>query len=715
MRLLVILFLIIVEISCSTKKSYDNWEVYGGNNENNHYSSLAAIDTNNVSQLQLAWEYHCGDADSMTQIQVNPIIINGVFFGVSPKLKLFALDAKNGKKFWEFDPATFGNSEIQGKGYFSMNVCRGVAVYKANNGNRIFYAAGARLFCIDANSGKPITNFGNNGFIDLHDGLGERAKNLYVASTTPGTIYKDKIVIGVRVAEEAAAAAGYIRAYNVHSGKLEWTFHTIPYPGETGYESWEDSTAYKYIGGANTWAGFSMDEKRGIVFAPIGSATYDFYGGKRKGANLFANSLVALDIETGKLKWYFQTVHHDLWDRDLPTAPILTQVQKENKKVDVVIQLTKTGFAFILDRESGKPIFEVEEKSVPTSSSLLGEKVYPTQPQPKLPLPFVRQQFSEKDINQLISIESRKKIKQKLDSLMPYHLFQPPSSKGTIIFPGYDGGAEWGGGAVDPTTGLLYVNASEMPWILTMLPTVEKKNKETNLIAGKRVYTNNCVQCHAPNLQGAGNYPSLIGVDKKYNDASLLALLQSGRRMMPAMTQLSDAEKKAVIYFITNNKKEGQKPFTGTDEALAKWYHLPYTSTGYKKFLTPEGYPAIDTPWGTLSAIDLNTGQLTWRKTLGDYPEFKARGIHTGTENYGGTVVTAGGLVFIAATSDAKFRAYNKIDGRLIWETDLPAAGFATPAVYAIDGQQYIAIACGGGKLKKRTGDSYRIYTVPKK
>jgi quinoprotein glucose dehydrogenase len=334
--------------SCTTHKEevYKNWSVYGGNKENNHYSSLTQIDTGNVAQLQIAWQYHTSDADQKTQIQVNPIIIDNVLFGVSPKLKLFALDAATGKQKWVFNPVSDTAKDIRGAGYFSMNVCRGVTYYADDNSKRIFYSAGSNLFCIDAVTGKPINSFGNNGTIDLHTDLGSNAGNLYVASTTPGIIYKDLIIIGTRVSEEMPAASGHIRAYDIHSGKLRWIFHTIPQPGEAGYETWEDTAAYKHIGGANSWAGFSLDEARGIVYAPVGSAVYDFYGGKRLGQNLFANSLLALDAATGKRIWHFQTVHHDIWDRDLPAAPALVTITREGKKIDIVAQPTKSGFVF---------------------------------------------------------------------------------------------------------------------------------------------------------------------------------------------------------------------------------------------------------------------------------------------------------------------------------------------------------------------------------
>lgn len=699
--------------SCTFTSSNNTWEVYGGSKENIRYSALTQIDTNNVAGLVKAWEFKTSDTDKYTQIQVNPIVVNNVLYGVSPKLKLFAVDASNGQSKWIFDPYQVTEQGVKGVGYFAMNVCRGVTYYKDDKGKRLFYAAGSNLFCVNAETGKLITDFGVEGKIDLHNDLGRDVSNLYVAMTSPGIIYKDVIIIGSRVNEEAAAAPGYIRAYDVHTGKLRWKFHTIPQPGEEGYESWEDKEAWKNIGGVNAWAGFSLDEKRGIVYAPLGSASYDFYGGKRLGANLFANSILALDAATGKKVWHFQTVHHDVWDRDLPTAPALVTITKHGKKIDALAQPTKTGFIFLLDRANGKPIYPINEVPVPTNTELIGEKLFPTQPWPTTIVPFVRQAFTEKEINNLVAPEEQKEIKEKLSTLNTGFIFNPSSKKGTVIFPGFDGGAEWGGPAFDPSSGLLYVNANEMPWILTM---VDQKNelpkRETNVEAGMRLYKTNCMACHGPERKGGGNYPSLIGVDKKYTETSFHDLLNNGRRMMPAFTQLNKEEKEAIASFILGLTTKENQAFKGPAKKNNPYWEMPYTSTGYNKFLTKEGYPAVAPPWGSLNAINLNTGKMEWKIPLGETPAFLAKGIHTGTENYGGPAVTAGGVLFIAATKDSKFRAFNKRNGKLLWETTLPYPGYATPSVYEVNGKQYVVIACGGGKLGSPSGDSYIAFSL---
>lgn len=709
---------VIVISSCTQRNDYTGWEIYGGSNYKIQYSGLNEIDTNNVKKLQIAWIYHTKDAEASSQIEVNPIIVNGVLYGVSPRLKLFALDAKTGKEKWHFDP--FADTVIVNQKRHGENICRGIAYYKgAEDNNLIFYTAGSSLFCISAKSGKPLRSFGNNGSIDLHNKLGRDVSKSFVTSTSPGIIYKDLLIIGIATSENANAAPGHIRAYDVHTGKLRWIFHTIPYPGEVGYKTWDDPEAYKHIGGANPWAGFSLDENRGIVFAATGSAADDFYGGKRLGDDLFANCVIALDAPTGKLKWSFQTIHHDVWDRDLPSNPVLVSVMKDGKKIDAVVQITKTGFLFLLDRETGKPLYPVVERPVPTLSDLSGERLSPTQPYPTFFKPLIRQLFTEADLNRNISDSSFQDIKKRYLSYKSDNLFNPPSKTPTIVFPGMTGGAEWGGAAFDPRTALLYINNNEIPRLLTMTEVKDKKvfSGQTNLEAGKTLYTVNCVACHGPERKGGGDFPSLINIEKKYSEDAFISLLTTGRRRMPSFNFLGPNEKKAIASYVLSLKSEQQEKFTPSEKEKDSYHQIPYTSSTNRpsKFETKEGYPAVSPPWGTLTAINLNTGQVVWKEPLGDYPELKVKGIHSGTENFGGPVVTAGGLLFIAATKDKKFRAFNKKTGCLLWETDLPAAGFATPSTYEINGRQYVVIACGGGKLNTSSGDSFVAFALPEK
>jgi quinoprotein glucose dehydrogenase len=507
---------------------------------------------------------------------------------------------------------------------------------------------------------------------------------------------------------------GHIRAFDIKSGAQKWIFHTIPYPQDKGYETWDDTTAYKHMGSTNSWAGFSLDEKRGILFAPTGNPSNDFYGGERTGMGLYGNSLLAIDAETGKLKWHFQTVHHDVWDMDLPAPPALVTVTHKGKRVDAVAQTTKTGFVFLLNRETGEPLFPVKEVPVNTSTSLENEKLWPTQPMPEIPKPLVRQSFDSNDLNQFIDAKSYATIKNTFLKYGPSKIFTPPSTKGTIVLPGYDGGAEWGGPAFDPETQLLYVNTNEMSWILEMVE--NKKNNQpllTNYDAGKVIYTQNCMKCHGTEMQGGGNYPSLIGAAKKYNTQTFSQLVKNGRRMMPGNNVLTELEKVALASYVLHIKKVQQQKFTGTLSTPLPEQKTTYGFTGYNKFLAPEGYPAISPPWGSLTAINLNTGEQVWKIPFGEFESLKAKGIPpTGRENYGGPVVTKGGLLFIGASADGKFRIVHKRTGKILREIDLPAPGVATPSIYEIEGKQYVVIACGGSKWGGKSSDAYVAFTL---
>jgi quinoprotein glucose dehydrogenase len=712
---LVCLFLF---FSCTAPKEYKTWEVYNGTKEGMKYSSLTQVDTSNVNQLQVAWTYNTGDADTLhgSQIQCNPIMVDGILFGVGPQMKLFAVDALTGKEKWIFDANSKTEFDGDRSSFHNMINSRGVAYWTdGQSDKRIFFTAGSNTFAIDANTGKRISSFGSNGSIDLHDNLGRDVKDLFVVNASPGIVYKDLIILGTRVDEAPPAAPGHIRAYDVRTGKLRWIFHTIPQPGEYGNETWEDKDAWKFIGAANTWSGFSLDEERGILFAPTGSAAYDFYGGKRKGANLFANCLLALDAATGKRIWHFQFMHHDLWDKDLPTPPALITLTINGKQIDAVVQTTKNGMVYVFERETGKPIFDIDEVPVDTVSELAGEKVWPTQPIPAKPAPFVRQTLTENDINPYLSDSVQAQLKSDLKSYRHGNMFMPPGKTPSLIFPGFDGGGEWGGPAFDPASGILYVNANEMPWVMKMNENkIELPRKESWLQAGQRLYNQSCVVCHGADRKGTGNNPTLINVKSKYKSEEFIGLVTNGRRMMPAFKQLREEELNALASYILETKKEQGQEFKAGIAKIDTVNFMPYKMAGYNKFLSPDGYPAISPPWGTLSAINLNTGEFVWQTTLGEYPELKARGVApTGTENYGGPVVTAGGLVFIAASRDNKFRAFNKATGKVIWEYQLPASGFATPAVYELNGKQYIVIACGGGKLRTKPGDAYVAFALP--
>jgi quinoprotein glucose dehydrogenase len=698
-------------------ESSRSWSVWNGNYNSNKYSSLDQVDTTNVHQLQVAWEYHTGDVDTAarSQIQCSPIIVNGIMYGTSPQLKLVALDAATGQPKWVFSP--FDAIHEDKNMHFVLNNNRGVTYWTdGKDDERIYYAAGPFMHAVNARTGKPVTTFGNGGKIDLHDGLEMRGvQDLFVTATSPPAIYKEVLISGTRVSEGMDAAPGHVRGYDVRTGKMKWIFHTIPHPGEPGYETWEDRNAWKMTGGANNWPGMTIDQERGIAYIPLGSAAMDFYGGKRKGSNLYGNCLVALDAETGKRKWHFQYVHHDTWDWDPSSAPVLITVNHDGKKIDAVAQTTKTGFVYLFNRETGESLFPIKEMPVDTTTELVGEKLWPTQPFPQKPAPFVRQSFTEKDLNPYLSKEEYEEVKERLKGINTGKMFTPHSKEGTITFPGLDGGGEWGGPAVDPESGILYVNANQVPWILKMFDVDKaKQGVETFAQAGQRLYRQNCMGCHGRNREGGNNYPSLIGVSKKYDPRAFVEFINTGRRMMPAFKHLSQQDKDAIAAFILEQQDVKSKRYEKKMTAIDTFRLLPYYISGYNKFLSKSNLPAIAPPWGVLNAIDLNTGEYVWKTVLGEDSVFKAKGVkETGTENYGGPVVTKGGLLFIAATKDRKFRAFNKRTGKLLWETQLPTAGFATPATYEVNGKQYVVIACGGGKLGAKSGDSYVAFALP--
>jgi quinoprotein glucose dehydrogenase len=701
----------------SKSGSYNNWEVFNGNYTSNKYSSLAQIDTSNVQELQVAWEYHTGDMDTAarSQIQCSPIMVNGILYGTSPQLKLIALDAATGKAKWVFSPFEAINGE---KGmHFVLNNNRGVTYWSdGKDDQRIFYAAGPYMHAVNANTGKLITSFGNGGKIDLHDGLEmQDVKDLFVTSTSPPAIYKDVLISGTRVSEGMDAAPGDIRGYDVRTGKMKWIFHTIPHPGEPGYETWQDPNAWKTTGGANNWPGMTIDQETGIAYIPTGSVAMDFYGGKRLGSNLYGNCMLALDATTGKRIWHFQYVHHDTWDMDPSSAPVLLTVNHDGKKIDAVAQTTKTGFVYLFNRANGETLFPVKEMPVDTATNLTGERLWPTQPFPQKPAPFVRQSFTEKEINPYLSKEEYEEVKARLKGTHTGRIYTPHSKEGTITFPGLDGGAEWGGPAVDPESGIIYVNANQMPWILKMFDVDKSKQGVENFgQAGQRLYRQNCMGCHGPDRKGGNNYPSLIDVGKRYDPRAFVEFINTGRRMMPAFKHLSQQDKDAIASFVLDQQQEQTKKYERKLTFIDSFRMLPYYISGYNKFLSKSNLPAISPPWGVLNAIDLNTGEYVWKTTLGEDSVFKAKGVkETGTENYGGPVVTKGGLLFIAATKDGKFRAFNKKTGKLLWETNLPTSAFATPATYEVNGRQYVVIACGGGKLGTKSGDSYVAFALP--
>ncbi|WP_224491297.1 outer membrane protein assembly factor BamB family protein [Robertkochia flava] len=676
------------------------WESYLGGADRNHYTTLAEITPDNVEELRVAWRYYAPDSG---QMQMNPVIQNGKLFGVDARVSPFALDAATGEEIWRFEDTT--------QTWHSTH--RGITYWTGEDGaERVLVALGPYLYALDAQTGRPVDAFGKNGRIDLHNGLPAVARNKFIASTTPGTLYRNLIIMPVRVGEGADAAPGDIRAFDVRTGEIQWTFHTLPYPGEAGYEAWDNKEAYlnNGIGGANSWAGMALDQARGIVYVPTGSVSPDFFGGDRPGDNRYANSLLALSAETGKLLWYFQFTHHDIWDRDLPAPPNLITVKRDGKPIPAVAQITKQGDIFLFDRVTGVPLFEVEEQPVPVSE-LSGEVSWPTQPRPVKPRPFARQAYelTENDISPYAPDR---------DSLLRFfkttdrRWYAPGNTSPVLLLPGYDGGAEWGGAGADPENGILYINSNEMAWIHQLK---DLASEDRPLISsGAKLYQMYCAACHLNSLEGIpeSGYPELKDVSRGFTLNAFRELLTAGKGMMPGYPQLKDKEITDLYAFIGGQSGGDKKEVIREDPAPGTGQR--YRHMGYRKFLDANGLPAISPPWGTLSAVDMNTGEYLWRIPFGEEDRVDmAVAQPTGTENYGGPVITANGLLIIAASRDGYFRIFNRHNGTLLWKYKLPAPAFATPATYVVNGCQYIVVACGGEKLGTPSGNQILAFALP--
>ncbi len=778
---------------CSGQSS-TGWPIYNGGLDGDHYSQLKQINRSNVAQLKLAWSFDTGEKGG---IQDNPLVVGRTLFAYTPTQKIVALDGATGKLKWKFDSGVGGGQPARGMTYWSDGTQ-----------GRIFAGIMNFLYCLDAETGKPVESFGEAGRIDLRKGLdrglGGNFEEQSIVLTTPGVIYKDMIIVGGRNPETHPAPPGDVRAFDVRTGKLRWSFHTIPHPGEPGYETWP-ADAWKNAGAANNWAGMALDTERGILYAPTGSAVFDFYGGDRLGNNLYANTLLALDANTGKRLWHFQGVHHDIWDRDFPSEPALFTIKRDGKTVDALAQTTKQGYLYLFDRVTGKPLNPIHELPYP-ASTVPGEVTSPTQPKPDAPEPFARQRLTG-DMLTTRTPEAHAWAVNEFKNLRSDGQFLPFAlDKLTVILPGFDGGAEWGGPAIDPTTNVLYVNATEMAWLGGLIPAthggspgaqvyqtqcamchgpdragappafpslvdvlgrltlqqvtdnVKKGNgrmpsfpniDETRLNAlidylrtgspaaksdapkelasvpvqgmtaqppadkaGAVVYQDRCAICHGDHMEGiAPAFPMLIGVGGRLTKAQIVDMIQNGKNQMPPTPDLQGPDMEALLRFM----EVGDHP--GAQSASSKDDQDKYTFTGYRKFLDPDGYPAIAPPWGTLNAIDLKTGKYLWKIPFGEYPELAAKGLkNTGTENYGGPVVSAGGVLFIGATIyDRKFRAFDTRDGKLLWEADLPFSGVATPSTYMIDGKQYVVIGTSGARDQKAPqGGAYLAFALPR-
>jgi quinoprotein glucose dehydrogenase len=668
-----------------------DWPVYLGDRARTLYSPLDQINRDNVGQLEIAWTYDTGEAG---EYQSNNLIIAGVLYTATPTRKVIALDAATGREIWQWDPAI-------GRGAGARRQ-RGLVFWQNEDGGeqRIFTGARNYLYALDPKTGRPIRTFGDNGSIHLGQGLDEEAPP-NVTLNTPGVIHRDLLIFGI-----SSNSPRGIRAMDVRTGRIRWQFDTVPRPGDIGYETWPagfDRTNRS----ANDWSGQALDEQRGIVYASTRSSTPDFYGGDRHGMNLFANSIVALDAATGRRLWHYQIVHHDVLDKDLPCPPVLLTVTHDGKKVDAVAQGTKHGLLFVFDRVTGAPLWPVEEKPVP-QSNLEGEELWPTQPFPTMPAPLMRQHYGEEDAS-TVSPEAHALTLQRIRQSPNFGPFPAPSLDESIMFPGFDGGMEWGGGAVDPD-GIYYVNINEIPWLLRMVET--RRPDGTPLSPGERDYLLDCAACHGLDRAGnpAAGFPSLVDIGGRKTREEVSQITRQGVGRMPAFDRIPDARREAVLDYlfgtVSRSEDHGSpRPPPGNTQR--------YAFAGFRRWTDLEGYPAIKPPWGTLNAVDLNTGELKWKVTLGEYRELTARGIPpTGTENYGGPVVTAGGLIFIAATADETIRAFDRETGATLWEAALPFGGNATPSTYMIDGRQYLVISAGGTKSNRPSGGTLVAFAL---
>ena len=652
-----------------------DWASYLGDPGRRHYSPLDQITRENVARLEVAWTYDSGalrPGDST--MYTSPLVVDGVLYGLSPRLVAFALDAATGEELWRHDPGV-GSDQQRGLMWWEGETDGGTAA-------RLFYTASNYLIALDPAAGQPVVGFGDNGVLDLAPPDADGP--LWVRA--PGVVFEDLIVLGFSTSERADALPGTISAYSAIDGSLVWRHHNIPRPGEPGSETWADG-ALEAAGGANAWAGMALDAGRGLVFAPTGSATPDFYGASRVGDNLYANSLLAIDARTGELRWHYQTVRHDVWDRDLPSPPTLVQLERGGALIDAVAVTTKSGHLFVFERETGESLFDIGEVAA-HPSELPGEVVVTSQPESSIALTRQRFEMTTRSREAIAFVSA---IRDRLDQ----RPWAPPSLQGTLMYPGYDGGAEWGGSAFDPATNRLIVNSSEIGAILQVYEIPVG-------FSARNVYAEHCGSCHAADRSGTDVGSSLIGVDERLTDREIDEVVRNGRGRMAGFGHLDEIEIRAAIRYIRDPEAEGERP-PSTE--------VDYAFGGYNWLRDPDGLPGNRPPWGTLTSVDLATGAFDWQVPFGDYPQTAGEGL--GSESYGGPVVTASGLIFIAATPDRKFRAHDTRDGSVLWEAELPAAGFSTPAVYAVDGRQFVVIAAGGGRMGPPSGSEYVAFALP--
>lgn len=672
------------------------WANYGGGPDSSQYSPLRQIDRSNVSQLQIAWTFPTGDDN---RYFFNPIEVHGLTYVLAENHSIVALDAETGKQVWAHAPDP--DTEIM--------TDRGINYWESADGRdrRLLFAANHFLQAIDARTGKQILSFGTDGRVNLKEGLGRDPNTLsLVQSTSPGRVFENLLILGSATNQGYGSAPGDIRAFDVRTGKLVWTFHTIPHPGEAGYETWPKD-AWKRVGGANCWSGMSLDVKRGIVYVPTASAKYNFYGADRHGADLFADCLLALDARTGKLRWYFQMVHHDIWDYDNASAPKLLTVWHDGHKVDAVAEAGKTGFLWVFDRVTGKPLWPIEERPQPRSD-MPGEETWPTQPFPTNPPSFARQSFTVADLSPLITDpEEAARFRHQIESSRNSGLFTPPALTDTMEMPGNSGGANWGSAAADPSSGTVVVASMDLPCMLKLEreQTGGVNRGETIEQQGHFIFESNCRLCHGTDLKGLPPaVPSLVDVGSKLSRQQIEARIRQGGGPMPGFPKLADEDVQSLIAFLLNPSealKSSPQPAAPSAAATESTDSKPvHYLSGFGFMMTTAEVPPIKPPWSSLTAYDLNQGTIKWSIPLGEVPELAAKGI----DNTGfpflktGPVVTAGGLIF-TATRDHFVRAYDEDTGKVVWEKRLDTALQGMPSVYETGGREYLVVCAAAPEV----------------
>ena len=693
------------------------WRDYGGGPDNSKFSSLKQFNKSNVARLDVAWTYPYGET------LFNPIVAHGVIYGKGRNSALVALDAGTGKEIWIHEG-------LEGVTRRGMNYWES----KDGKDRRLLFSINDYLQEIDANTGKSIIQFGTDGVVDLREGLGRDPKTIgRIQSNTPGKVFENLLIIGSATGEAYFSPPGDLRAYDIVSGKVAWTFHTVPHPDEFGYDTWPKD-AWKYIGGTNTWGEITVDAERGIAYFPTGSATFDFYGADRHGANLFANCLIALDARTGKRLWHFQNVHHDLWDYDNTSAPQLTTIKQNGKTIPVVAMAGKTGFLYVFDRVSGKPVWPIEERPVPTKTEVPGEEVWPTQPFPTTPPPFARQKFTVDDINPyMLTDEEREQFKKRIAAARNEGLFTPIGFSEVIHMPGNNGGSNFGSTSSNPTDGTVYVISYDIPAIMRLLSPEEaaaRGNRGGGAGGaggpGLSVFQQSCQACHGADRSGTPNGASLVGVASRLSVEEMRSTVLNGKGRMPPLPHLTPADIDAVVAYLTAADAPGRGGGgrgRGAAAAAVTFPPGPVVQSGPAvvrqggggrgaRGAGPQAYPdgieapterytmngyglysnIVRPPYTTLTAYDLNKGTIKWQVPLGDDPRLASLGV-TGTGTAGdfkfGVIPTSTGLVFVAGGDD-KLHVYDADTGKQLWERAFGAASRGIPAMYEHNGRQYL-------------------------